>query len=508
MNVGVNVLAGLLVLYTGLCSARKNVLFLMADDMRPQLGAYYGSNFPSSVHPPMHTPNLDALASRSLLLRRAYVQQAVCSPSRASLLTGRRPDTTHVYDLETYFRTAGGDFTTLPEYFKLRGYKTKGIGKIFHGTPESGGKDPQSWTEPFYGGASHFAIKHSWEAIPDSNLTNKPLVDRQIADHAITSLRAFAPDAKNGRKNFFLAVGFKRPHLPFVFPESIMQKYYPRSSIRLPSNPYAPANMPKIAWSTYNELRSQYGDIYRLHLSGAINTTLPDQLTINLRRAYYSAVTWVDSLVGEIISELNRLGLANNTVVSFVGDHGYQLGEHGEWCKHTNFELATHAPMMIRIPGLTDKGLKSDRLTEFVDLYPTIVEAAGLGSIPLCPVNSMHIKECREGTSLLPLIRHPNVAIKKAAFSQFPRGKHIMGYTVRNYKYRYTEWVEFKHAPEYRPNWNNVTGVELYDHAIDPEENYNGADDVKYQQVRAHLNNVLRAGWRSDPGITAGNLIG
>lgn len=508
MNFKYYFLIGVLVSIAGLCAGQKNVLFLIADDMRPQIGAYHGKYFPSTVHPPIHTPNLDALASRSLLLRRAYVQQAVCSPSRASVLTGRRPDTTHVYDLETYFRTVGGNFTTLPEYFKLRGYKTVGVGKIFHSSPESGGIDHQSWTEPYFHGHSLFDIKHSWEAIPDSNLTNKPLVDRQIADHAIASLRTFAPGAKYGHDNFFLAVGFKRPHLPFVFPESVMQKYYPRSSIHLPSNPYAPVNMPKIAWATYNELRSQYGDIYRLHLSGAINTTLPDQLTINLRRAYYSAVTWVDSLVGEVISELEHLGLANNTIVSFIGDHGYQLGEHGEWCKHTNFELATHAPMMVRIPGLTDHGIKTDKLTEFVDLYPTIVEAAGLGSLRLCPVDSANIRECHEGASLLPLIRNPNAVIKRAAFSQYPRGKHTMGYTVRNYRYRYTEWVEFKYAPEYKPNWNNVTGVELYDHEVDPDENYNGADDAKYQQARTHLSNLLHKGWRKDPGLIGGILVG
>ncbi|XP_053400575.1 iduronate 2-sulfatase-like [Mercenaria mercenaria] len=508
MAVRNSAVLGCLTVLAGICSARMNVLFLMADDLRPQLSSYYGSNFPSHIHPRMHTPNLNSLASRSLLLKRAYVQQAICSPSRASMLTGRRPDTTHVYNLESYFRNVGGDFTTLPEYFKLHGYRSMGMGKIYHGTKESGGKDVQSWSEPYFYGHNYVTGNRSWQAIPDHELQDKPLLDKQVADHAIKALRQFAPKAKTGEKNFFLAVGFRRPHLPFVFPASIMHKYYPRNSIHLPSNPYAPANMPNIAWSKYNEIREQYADIAALKASGNINTTLPDNITLDLRRAYYSAVTWVDSLVGEVIAELDRLGLSNNTVVSFVGDHGYQLGEHGEWCKHTNFEIATHAPMMIRIPGMTDHGITTTQLTEFVDLYPTIVEAAGLGSLPLCPENSAHVKVCREGASLIPLIKHPHVTIKKAAFSQYPRGKHIMGYSVRNYRYRYTEWVDFTYAPVYKPNWNNVSGVELYDHEVDPDENYNGADDAKYQQVRAHLSDLLHKGWRQHHGGTGSVIVG
>ncbi|XP_060588984.1 iduronate 2-sulfatase-like [Ruditapes philippinarum] len=480
----------------------------MADDLRPQIGAYSGSNFPASVHPQMHTPNLNALASKSLLLKRAYVQQAICSPSRASILTGRRPDTTHVYDLHTNFRHSGGDFTTLPEHFKNHGYRSMGMGKIYHGTADSGGRDPQSWSETYFHGHNYVTGNKSWQAIPDADLQAKPLIDKQVADEAVKALRQFAPKAKTGEENFFLAVGFRRPHLPFVFPASIMDKYYPRHSVHLPSNPYAPVNMPNIAWSTYGELRTQYADISALHASGAINTTLPDQVTLDLRRAYYSAVTFVDSLVGDVITEVNRLGLSSNTIISFVGDHGYQLGEHGEWCKHTNFEIATHAPMMIRVPGLTDHGITTSKLTEFVDLYPTIVEAAGLGKVPLCPEDSSHTKVCHEGTSLLPLIKNQNVTLKRLAFSQYPRGKHIMGYSVRNYRYRYTEWVDFTYAPVYKPNWSNITGVELYDHEVDPEENHNNAYNTRYQQARTHLSDLLHKGWRQHHTSIGSLLVG
>lgn len=477
-----------------------NVLLFVADDMRPQLGAYHGSSFPSPVHPPMHTPNIDALANRSLFLRRAYVQQAVCSPSRSSILTGRRPDTTHVYDLVSNFRTVGGNFTTLPEYFKLNGYKTMGMGKIHHGTDASGGDDAQSWSEPYFHGVPRFEDKsRSWFAVPDNELTAKPLRDKQIADHAIESLRKLAPSAKTGESNFFVAVGFHKPHLPFVFPESIMQTFYPKYYIRLPPNPYAPVNMPNIAWFDYTELRVSYDDIAALNPSGAINTTLPDQVTLDLRRAYYSAVTWTDQLLGEVISELDRLGLSNSTIISFIGDHGFQLGEHGEWTKNTNFEIATRAPMMIGIPGVTDAGIQSDQLTEFVDLFPTLVEAAGLGSIPLCPDDSTHTALCREGNSLLPLIQDQSTVIKRAAFSQYPRGEHFMGYTVRTDLYRYTEWVRFDYAPIYKPTWSRVVGAELYDHVTDPEENYNGAHDAGYRRVRRVLRHLLHTGWRHNP---------
>lgn len=476
-----------------LCEARKNVLFLVSDDMRPQLGAYYGQDFPAPVYPKMHTPNLDKLASRSLLLKRAYVQLALCSPSRSSLLTGRRPDTTHVYTIGPYFRKVGGNFTTLPEYFKLNGYTTVGMGKVFHPGRASGGDDPVSWTEPYFHGVPNFESKNlSWEAVSDDLLVDKPLIDEQIAQHAVNTLRKVAPDAKSGTRPFFVAVGFRKPHLPFVFPKSLL-KYYP--NVSLPDNPYAPVNMPEVAWYNYGGLRS-YKDIAKLNASGAINTTLPGEVVLLLRRAYYSALTWTDSLIGRVIKELDDLGLSSNTIISFWGDHGYQLGEHGEWCKQTNFELATHAPMMIHVPGLTDHGVSTRELTEFVDLFPTLVDAAGLKPLTTCPENSTDVAVCSEGKSLIPLITAPNKPLKQAAFSQYPREKS-MGYTMRTDRYRYTEWPIFHWRPAYKPNWDNLTGVELYDHTNDPEENVNRAYDASYKDIRESLSKMLHAGWRN-----------
>lgn len=491
----------LLLYWTNTCAGRMNVLFLVADDMRPQLGSYYGKDFPSPVHPPMHTPNLDKLAAKSLLLKRAYCQQAICSPSRTSLLTGRRPDTTHVYDLKHYWRLAGGNFTTIPQYFKNNGYISVGMGKIFHpGRRASGRDDPMSWSLPYFHAVNMGweTNKSSWQAIPDKLLEDKPLMDTQIKDQAINTLRQLAPKASSGHQPFFLAAGFHRPHLPFDFPESVL-KYYPEESIRLPDNEYAPVNMPYVAWSDYKELR-KYHDIRKLNLSGAINSTVPDKIVRDLRRAYYCATTWTDFLIGCVIRELESLGLANNTIISFWGDHGWQLGEHGEWTKHTNFELSTHAPMMIHIPGMTDKGIVTEKLTEFVDLFPTLAEAAGLPTLPLCPENSTMIDLCREGSSLLPLIKNPNSTWKNASFSQYPRrlprSERAMGYTIRTDKFRYTEWARFEYYPVYKPDWNTLFGVELYDHSKDPEENHNVAFEPPYAQVKQKLSKFLRAGWR------------
>ncbi|KAK6172185.1 hypothetical protein SNE40_015903 [Patella caerulea] len=477
--------------------SRKNILFLVADDMRPDLGVY------RSGDPVIHTPHLDALAGKSLLLKKAYVQQAYCSPSRTSLLTGRRPDTTHVYDLIHYFRQSGGNFTTIPQYFKERGYNSIGMGKIFHpGRKASEFDDPISWSRPYFHSDENEAYqgrKHSWRAVSKDEYNDKPLPDIQLANKAIEVLRQVGPAAKRGEQPFFMAVGFYKPHLPFVFPEEYLS-LYPPENIKLPKNGYIPAHMPPIAWSKYWELLI-YKDIAELQVSGQPNTSLPRDVVMNLRRAYYSSISYIDNEVGRVLQELKMLGLEDNTIVSFLGDHGWQLGEHGEWCKHTNFEDALHAPMMIRVPGITDGGIVSERLTEFVDLFPTLVESAGFTPLTLCSeVNSTKTILCREGASLMPLMQNPTRKWKSAAFSQYPRylnGLLIMGYSVRNDKFRYTEWVQFNRKPSFKPNWNILYGAELYDHTTDPGENFNRADEAEYHDHRVTLMGLLHKGWRN-----------
>jgi iduronate 2-sulfatase len=482
---------------------KLNVLFLVSDDMRPEIGAYSGGDSPSPVHPKMHTPSLDALAADSLLLKQAYVQQAVCSPSRTSLLTGRRPDTTHVHDLLLYFRDVAGNFTTIPQYFKENGYATLGMGKIFHPGRASNDDDPMSWTGKYFHADNSHWVEEShftWTAAPKDKTDKYPLPDQLIANHAIDTLRNVSHKALSGEQPFFVAVGFHRPHLPWVVPAEFLQ-YYPEVDIELPSNPHAPQGMPEMAWSNFDEIRT-YRDIQEQYGYGGINTTLPDAVVRDLRRAYYAAISYTDSLIGQVIQTLDELGLANNTIVSFWGDHGWQVGEHGEWCKHTNFEIATHAPMMVRVPGLTDGGKTTEQMTEFVDLFPTLAEAAGLPPIPLCPENSSAVATCSEGVSLVPLMSNPGRPWKEAVFSQYPRmdvaGTTYMGYSMRTERYRYTEWVKYNtvtYSPVWTLGWRQ--GPELYDHQSDPEENVNVGNDPAYHKTRATLSQMLHAGWRA-----------
>ena len=321
-----------------------------------------------------------------------------------------------------------------------------------------------------------------------------------MANNAIEFLENYS-----GERPFFLAVGFHLPHLPFIFPSEFI-KYYPLENVPLPKNPYAPMDMPDIAWNNYCEetIICEFTDLFYLNLTGEINTTI-DVLTMrNLRRTYFTSISYIDHLVGRVVDKLEELGLADNTVISFLGDHGWQLGEHGAWCKQTNFELATHAPMMLHIPGKTDDGITTDKLVEMVDLFPTKVEAAGLPSIPLCPEeNSTDAILCREGTSLMPLIANTSAPWKTVAFSQFPRtaqnGDTVMGYTMRTDRYRYTEWAKFIGDPVFAPDWSVLYGAELYDHKYDPEENINRANYELYTNVRMELSTVLHNGWRNVP---------
>lgn len=488
----------------GSVAKHKNVLFLVSDDMRPEIGAYLGPDFPSPVHPKIHTPNLDKLAKQSLLLKRAYVQQALCSPSRTSLLTGRRPDTTRTHDLYHYFRAVAGNFTTIPQYFKENGYTTLAMGKIFHPGHTSGNDDPISWTVPNWQPDLSYWGKDmgvTWTMANDSEVAAHPLEDMQVAARAVRTLKALATE----EKPFFLAAGFRRPHLPFLCPKKFYD-LYPEEDIRLPNNGFTPDLMPEIAWSYNAELR-QYSDLIDHRWYGGINDTLPDHTTLALRRAYYACTSYTDSLVGEVLTALSDLGLDDNTIVAFWGDHGWNLGENAVWSKCTNFELATHAPMMVRVPGLTDGGVVTERLTEFVDLFPTLAEAAGLEPVPLCPKRSDDVKTCTEGVSMVPLMKNPKRRWKTAAFSQYPRlyisGDVIMGYTMRTPRYRYTEWVSYD-----GPRFKEIGGllmdsVELYDHQRDPEENHNFAFDSEYKQIRKSLHKQLADGWRAAlPDIT------
>ncbi|XP_067664348.1 iduronate 2-sulfatase-like [Haliotis asinina] len=480
-------------------AGRRNVLFLVADDMRPDIEAFGQAD--GIVRPKMHTPNLDRLAGRSLLLKQAHVQQALCGPSRTSLLTSRRPDTTRVYDCKTYWRSSGGNFTTLPQYFKENGYRTIGVGKIYHGGKASNNNDPMSWTDPYLDSPDKYKKdKLLMNAVSQKRLDKQPLQDTLIADQAIEVLRDAAPKAKAGKQPFFLAVGFRKPHIPWTFPDRFL-KHYPLEDIPIPDNYYASPDMSKIAWHTYRNM-GNFKDVkaYKLTGVGSFNFTFPPMLTRRLRQAYYSAVTATDFELGRVISELDRLGLSKDTVISFWGDHGWQLGEHAEWQKQTNFDLSTHAPMMLSIPGKTDRGIVSEELVEFVDLFPTLVDAVGIPKLKTCPQSSKKVRLCTEGTSFLSLVDNPKQWLKNAVFSQYPsQVKGLMGYTLRTKRHRYTEWVPFvgKSRNSRRPMFGKVKTAELYDHQVDPAENVNLAYKQSMKNLRQRLKMKLRKGWRA-----------
>ena len=351
-------------------AARKNILFLAADDMRPNLGCYDDVNSPVFTTPGMITPNLDKLAKQSILFQNAYVQQALCSPSRTSLLTSRRPDTTHITEIGPYFRDIGGNFTTIPQFFKENGYRTIGGGKIFHGGSASGHDDQDySWSEKYHHAPNYYPDNKTkvWRAISEEATANKPLKDTAEADYIIERMRELAPAALLGEENFFLAYGVHKPHMPWFFPERFLE-IYPEDLINLPLNPYVPEGMPEMAWSPppikkYDDCSA---DSLGVPNFGDFNLTAPDWKVLELRRAYYAAVSYADHELGRVLDELNELGLAENTIIVFWGDHGWQLGEHAEWAKQTTFEIANRVPFMIRVPGMTDDGIKTDKLVEMV----------------------------------------------------------------------------------------------------------------------------------------------
>lgn len=485
---------------------RMNVLFIAVDDLRPQLGCY-GNKLVKS-------PHIDRLASEGTVFLRAYCQQAVCSPSRTSLLTGRRPDTTKVYDLTTHFRKHLPDVVTLPQHFKKHGYHTQSFGKIYHG----GLDDPQSWSvkswfpsKPNYGKPKNIELMRrnknearkknrklkggyvvekdpktgtrlkinprrvrpkrgpSWE---DPDVGDADLRDGETAEAVIRTLRKL----KNQDKPFFLAAGFYKPHLPFVAPKRYFDLY---KDVDLPPapNPFAPRGAPPYALTNFGELRN-YSDI---PTKGPVSEAKARELVL----AYHACVSYTDAQVGKLLDELDRLGLTDNTVVVLWGDHGWQLGEHGIWCKHTNFETSTHAPLIIRVPGQKTAGAKSSALVEFVDIYPSLCEACEL---PL--------PDGLEGLSFKPLLDEPGKPWKKAALSQYPRGAagvgRIMGYSARTDRWRCTLWLPRPGAR--KQDWRFV---ELYDHRNDPMENVNVAGKPENATVVKELTKLIEDGWRA-----------
>jgi iduronate 2-sulfatase len=510
---------------------RPNVLFIAVDDLRPELGCY-GQGV-------VRSPNIDRLARQGVQLMRAYCQVPLCGPTRTSLLTGLRPDTTGVVHNHTHFRERFPDLVTLPEHFKSHGYHAVNMGKIFHG----GLKDPRSWSEPFRLPPSYRAypqrpvggyqlpenrelVRRKQEAVRQAGLTGPEawgmtcgpateaadVPDGAYQDGVLGEMGAAAIRRFKGRP-FFIAVGFYKPHLPFVAPKRYWDLYDP-AEIRLARNPFPPANCPPLALPPSIELRAREG----IPKIGPI----PDELARRLIHGYLACVSYVDAQIGRLLDELERQGLHDETIVVLWGDHGWQLGEHALWGKASNFETSARVPLIVDAPGLSVRGRKARGLVEFVDLYPTLCELAGL---PL----PGHL----EGTSFAPLLRDPDRAWKSAALTQYPcpalrewaglplekgmRGtfaplmeevqrrleaadpddyrfeaynEHVMGYSMRTDRYRLVLWVD-----DQRPD--RPVAVELYDHQADPDENVNVASDPANRRLVEELTRQLKAGWQA-----------
>ncbi len=457
-------------------SARKNVLFIAVDDLRTALGCYGDA---SAI-----TPNIDKLAGRGVLFQSAYCQVAVCNPSRASLLTGARPDTIKVWDLEAHFRGSVPSIVTLPQHFKNNGYVTRSIGKIFHEVGRSA-KDPVSWSvPPLYDCITkrdNYVLaenrtdnpKKKMSAAECADVPDDAYVDGKVCNDAITALGEYA----KSKTAFFLGVGFRKPHLPFSAPKKYWDMYGEGKILAAESSEF-PAGAPELALRSPLELQG-YKDVED-------EDTISAEQTKYLRHAYYACVSYTDALVGKVMDELDRLKLSDNTVVVLWGDHGFHLSEQGLWAKSRNYELDTHAPLIIVDAGRKANGKKCEALVEFVDIYPTLTEVCNLDS-------PKHL----EGLSMAALLDEPNLLWKKAAFSQFARNKtksrnkshgDIMGRAIRTKHFRYVEWRQWDD--------NKLLATELYDHQRDNREMSNIADKAEYARTVQELSELLQKGWQ------------
>lgn len=456
--------------------AKRNVLFIAVDDMNNDLGCY--------GHPFVQSPNIDRLAARGLRFDRAYCQFPLCSPSRSSLLTGLRPDTTRVFDLQYHFRQGLPEVVTLPQLFMRHGYYVARVGKLYHyGNPgdigTSGLDDRVSWSERFNpAGRDKTALEPdimnytpkrglgaAMAFLADPTGTDTEHTDGKVAAQTIQLLEAHKD------KPFFIAAGFYKPHCPWVTPKKYFD-LYPLSEIALPPiTPQTTNDYPPLALASTRPW-PYFG-------------VTPDQAR-ECKRAYYAAISFVDAQIGRVLDAVDRLGLRENTVIVFWSDHGYHLGEHGLWFKQSCFEESARVPLIISVPGQKTAGQASSRPVELVDLYPTLADLANL-----TPPDHL------EGFSLRPLVTDPKAEWDHPAYTQVQRGA-VPGHSVRTERWRYTEWGF------------GAKGIELYDHSHDPQELHNLAHDAKYAGVVAELKALLKKahpapvnGGKAEPGTRA-----
>jgi arylsulfatase A-like enzyme len=429
---------------TSAAEKKLNVLFLMSDDMRPELGCY--------GHPMVKSPNIDALARAGVRFDRAYCQYPLCNPSRTSMLTGRHPTTTGVLDNRTWFGAAHPEWVSLPRHFKNNGYVSLRTGKIFHG----GIDDADAWTEggeprKFDGAITPKTPPKDRAKASDRIVTldgdGESHNDFRTADRAIVFLKKYKDSP------FFLACGFTKPHSPPTAPKKFLDTY-DVTKVPLPKD-FAPR--PTVPDGFPQRCLTPNGDLF-------IGRDATEDEARGMIRAYWASVSWTDWNVGRVIAELDRLGLRDNTVVVFWGDHGYHLGEKGKWAKHNSlFEIGTRVPLIVLAPAAKGNGKVAPKPVQSLDIYPTLCELCGIKA----PAGL-------EGHSLKPLLEDPSAAWDHPAYTVAGNAKRF-GVAVRTDKYRYAEYD------------GGTAGFMLFDVKSDPHELKNLADEPEYSKVRAEM---------------------
>eukprot|EP01060_Flectonema_neradi_P004721 TRINITY_DN1309_c0_g1_i8.p1 TRINITY_DN1309_c0_g1~~TRINITY_DN1309_c0_g1_i8.p1 ORF type:complete len:502 (+),score=123.63 TRINITY_DN1309_c0_g1_i8:60-1565(+) len=463
-----------------------NVMMFIVDDLRPEISQGYEQHH-------MKTPNIDQLAKEGTVFNRAFCQQAICGPTRNSFMSGRRPQRTQSWNFINSFRDVGPNWVAFPQYFKNNNYTTLGTGKTYHPGIPKNNDEPLSWSQD-----------RPYVSIPNTLPCDKseicPIEGHNLTDFSDgANLQAALDDldymVKKGGP-FFLAYGAHKPHLPWVVPKEHWDQYAPTENISLPLHEAAPEGMPPIAFTYETDGQSK---LYAFNVSHpvpypAASTAFPANFTKTLRRGYYAAVSFTDSNIGLMMKALKDHGVYDNTIIALIGDHGWQLGEHNVWGKHTNFELGTRVPLIIKAPGKTP-GF-SNSLVESVDLYPTIAKLAGLP-----------FPDDVDGVDLTPIMDDNSKVINDAVFSEYPRcppnvtepwgdktscvhtakqNFTVMGYSVRTDEWRYTTWMWWDGVNLVGDFSRPPVGEELYSHAGDTEDDFNTFENVNVVNVPAN----------------------
>ena len=448
-----------------------NILVFYIDDLRAELGCY-GSE--TAI-----TPNIDKLATEGVLFNKAYTQQAICAPSRMSTLTGLRPETLGIYSIFTPLRKVHKDVVTLPQLFKQNGYKTISTGKVYHHNVD----DKESWTRLYKKPAKRYLKPESLKAIEDlkakgkkplkgpayedADVVDEAYVDGQIANEAIEALHKVKND------KFLLFVGLTKPHLPFIAPKKYWDMHN-KNKFVIPSKD-KPEGMYRLALSKWGELKGYYGI--------PNEDPLNDDTTRKLIHGYHAAVSYMDAQVGKVMQTLEELNLRKNTMIVFMSDHGYKIGEYGAWCKHSNVEIDVRVPLIISRETNYKKrnaGKVSNALVENVDIFATLTDICGLPN----PKS--------DGKSIVPVLDKPKKKWDKVATSLFARGTKIMGVTATDGKWRYTEWRDSK--------THKILQAELYEHKNSLLSFVNLSGNPKYKKIEKKMKDFLEMQFPRDEG--------